>query len=255
MRRALARLLIASAAALVWVGPVPAAGVDCGRASAVVERAICANPGLSALDARLAAQWDALASEDRDEAEQRRWLRRVRDACRTDACLVDAYRRRIEVLSGWTEPDPAKRPVTGHFSKSGHGGDMQGRRWPVTDCLSLVPDGPNRARIGLLLNFANGHQCSASGTVHWQRDGYWEWRPPKGADDDGCRLVVAVDRGSLAIRDPGAACLRSIHMGCGSRGAFDGSRLGRASRRSSPLAACAAQFGDTAATRSLTAPE
>jgi uncharacterized protein YecT (DUF1311 family) len=68
----------------------------CARATAHVDKLICASPELSALDRRLADHYRALAARpgidvaalQRDEA---RWLREVRDPCPDAACIAQAY--------------------------------------------------------------------------------------------------------------------------------------------------------------------
>lgn len=79
--------------------------LDCTRALAPVERALCATPRLARLDARLGRDYSravaALAPGERDclEADQRAW-RTQRDACDSDACLEQAYLRRLQALRG-----------------------------------------------------------------------------------------------------------------------------------------------------------
>lgn len=60
------------------------------------EQTICATPELARLDARLAAEYGALRSDD---PSQDRWLRGSRDGCGRDiACLRAAYTERLRRL-------------------------------------------------------------------------------------------------------------------------------------------------------------
>ena len=81
---------------------VAGASFNCARASTAVEKMICADPSLSRLDERLAAQY-AAAMEHADSgllrSGQRAWLRETRPACDDAACLRLAYRQRIEELA------------------------------------------------------------------------------------------------------------------------------------------------------------
>jgi uncharacterized protein YecT (DUF1311 family) len=84
--------------------PVIAAGFDCGRASTVVEKMICADQRLSALDGKLAQLYEsALASAEDPNAlrgEQRAWLQKARNRCSDQECLTQAYESQIAKFRG-----------------------------------------------------------------------------------------------------------------------------------------------------------
>ncbi|WP_175774354.1 lysozyme inhibitor LprI family protein [Burkholderia anthina] len=100
-----------------------AASFDCAKASTFVEREICGNPALSRLDDALNKDYQDVVydfgnwpTEDPPEyrqfiASQKAWLK-ARNRCTTTQCLVDSYRKRIDVLCGTidvpTERDRAK---------------------------------------------------------------------------------------------------------------------------------------------------
>jgi len=82
-----------------------AASFPCAQAQSRVEKLICSSPALSALDdalgryyagARVALQHAQTCLA----ADQRAWLRTVRDACTGAACLNTAYLNRLAVLHG-----------------------------------------------------------------------------------------------------------------------------------------------------------
>ena len=81
-----------------------AAGFDCTKATTKIEKTICADPALSALDGELAAEYRAALLRGGDartsKAKQSEWLRKTRDACRDRDCLREAYAARIAVLKG-----------------------------------------------------------------------------------------------------------------------------------------------------------
>lgn len=76
-----------------------AASFDCAKAGTPVERMICADPGVSALDQRLAEAYRSASARDpRVKESQREWLAGTRDKCGTTACLSQAYGARLEAL-------------------------------------------------------------------------------------------------------------------------------------------------------------
>lgn len=101
--------LLPAAALLACIAPaLPAAaqGIDCARASAALDKAICASPSLMAQDREMAALYAASA---RDVAAQRDWLARRARECgplagaALQACLARAFEQRIAAL----RPTPA----------------------------------------------------------------------------------------------------------------------------------------------------
>src|SRR5688500_11635896 len=81
-----------------------AAGFDCAKASLAAEKAVCASPELSGLDAHLSRYYAAARNVLGDassclQADQQRWLQR-RNSCRDEACLRAAYLDRLAELDG-----------------------------------------------------------------------------------------------------------------------------------------------------------
>ena len=86
-------------------GSADAAGFDCSKAAAPDERAVCANPALSALDSEMTGLWYAYSrvpmlmggnGERQTEAEE--FLARRRKCGSDVACLKQAYDERIATL-------------------------------------------------------------------------------------------------------------------------------------------------------------
>jgi len=83
--------------------------IDCSEATSRVEKRICANPELSALDLKLSEVYAEAQAEmagvngetgERNDPlakEQKIWLR-ARDRCKSNACLHSAYIRRIKYI-------------------------------------------------------------------------------------------------------------------------------------------------------------
>jgi uncharacterized protein len=96
--------VLGSIIALVHAGAVfAAASFPCDKAATAAEKAVCADPELSRLDEHLGRYYQAARMELRESAsclaaDQRLWLRTVRDACRDNTCLRNAYLQRLAEL-------------------------------------------------------------------------------------------------------------------------------------------------------------
>lgn len=76
-----------------------AASFDCAKASNDVEKLICADSELSALDSTLGNLFSSGIRKNTDVAtDQKKWLREQRNTCKTPECIKAAYSRRIEYL-------------------------------------------------------------------------------------------------------------------------------------------------------------
>jgi uncharacterized protein len=88
---------------VVFAVEARAASFDCALAKSEIEKAICKNEELSALDEYL-GRYYAAAREAVTPAEQclvinqRGWIRTQRAACKDDACLKQAYLQRLAEL-------------------------------------------------------------------------------------------------------------------------------------------------------------
>lgn len=93
---------------LAWLSvPMPssAASFSCEKASTAVEHAICKDKELSDFDEYLGRYYAAARLELRHAneclaADQKAWLRGVRDACKDAACLKKSYLLRLSELDG-----------------------------------------------------------------------------------------------------------------------------------------------------------
>ena len=90
---------------MLLISPVSlAAGLDCSKAGTPVEKMICADAQLRAVDATMSEMFGKLRSVDGSGAwtsDQRHWLRTVRDSCASVECLKSAYSARNGYLQGW----------------------------------------------------------------------------------------------------------------------------------------------------------
>lgn len=105
--------LAGAATALLAMAAVPshAASFACDKAQTPVERLICATPEVSDLDEYLGRYYAGARADQAHAdaclvADQRQWLRGVRNACKDSACLRSAYLQRLAEL------DPLQPGVT-----------------------------------------------------------------------------------------------------------------------------------------------
>ncbi|MGH8374239.1 MAG: lysozyme inhibitor LprI family protein [Pseudomonas sp.] len=90
-------------AALLIASPLAAHAVsfDCKKASTFVEKEICSDATLGKLDDALTDNYNAMLATDLGDGgtslkkEQRAWLAE-RNKCKTNKCLVDLYRKRVD---------------------------------------------------------------------------------------------------------------------------------------------------------------
>jgi len=97
--------------AVLLAGAAQAASFPCEKARTAVEKTICGNPELSALDEHLGRYYAAAraALKPADSClvgDQRNWLRARRDACKDAGCLRQVYLQRLAEL------DPLQPGVT-----------------------------------------------------------------------------------------------------------------------------------------------
>jgi uncharacterized protein len=88
---------------LLWSAAAAAASFPCEKAQSRIEKAICADAEVSALDEYLGRYYQAARTTLRDAApcitaDQRQWLGAVRNACPDAACLKKAYLERLGEL-------------------------------------------------------------------------------------------------------------------------------------------------------------
>ena len=82
------------------VGP----SFDCAKAGGEVEHIICGSPRLARLDVNVAAAYKEARARGPDvKRSQVQWLA-VRNHCRDEACLLEAYERRLSELKTLVRP-------------------------------------------------------------------------------------------------------------------------------------------------------
>lgn len=98
--------------------PLWSPAFDCGKAGTDVERMICSDPGLAAMDVQLASAVRAAANDAAITEAQKTWLHDVRDACADTNCLHTAYQQRLLELgsSDVAAPDAPSAADAGNGS-------------------------------------------------------------------------------------------------------------------------------------------
>lgn len=115
---------LSPAASQPQAGAAVSPSFDCGKASSMVEKTICADPNLAQLDSKLMALYQqAMKQTDNGDAlksQQLNWLRQVRNPCTSAACLSNAYQQRIaELQKGSAAAVPTWSPSPFPASYSG----------------------------------------------------------------------------------------------------------------------------------------
>lgn len=94
--------LLASFVLIALAPDTQAAGFDCTKAATAQEKMICSSQELSALDSALTDIYQKRLAETSDprslKAEQRNWIRNIRDRCADISCLRSSYGERLQQL-------------------------------------------------------------------------------------------------------------------------------------------------------------
>jgi uncharacterized protein len=197
------------------VADVQANDLNCQHANSSVEISICNTPELKALDEELYQVYDALrASQPEAQAitySQRRWVKAVRNRCKTEACIASAYRTRINVYQSWKTPETNLSSVTGAYGmvrlNMVFGGDAYGWKTLETqDCLSIQNKDGGEYRVDLTVTPKQSEQqCILSGTFA-VRGQYLERVPSASDPAPACVLQIHPRKYTLALIDPNNAC-------------------------------------------------
>ena len=93
------------------------ASFDCSKASSPLEKAICSNPNLSALDDQMAQAYkDARAkssNQDQLKSDQIAWIKGARQCASDLACIEKSYKERLAALGAATSVAPSNASIGG----------------------------------------------------------------------------------------------------------------------------------------------
>lgn len=208
-----------------------AASFDCSKASSNVEKAICDNEQLSALDESLALAYKrALSSKNIKESvreSQRTWLQKHRGICdlyqkdrdQVTSCLKRIYDERLLILNALATP---KENIFGTYIRTvpvcfvGKSSDKPDCNGEVDNKITIL-EGTTGIDVSMELYFFNGHLCEFEGTGAW-KDGRVI---VKGNETETkCTFELYSDGRRVTSRvsdEMGIGC----HYYCGARGSLD----------------------------------
>jgi uncharacterized protein len=186
-----------------------AAGFNCKKAKLFVEKAICQDASLSALDEELVYVFnEAVTNSDSPKTlkkQQTNWLKTKRNKCQTNSCLEKVYKERIAVFrkaaANLPSPDSPNPVKTTEYVRYGandkpdyHAAsltiyELQGKI-KVTGTASWVGD----ATTG------NVNTGSVDGTFDLQGDQIHY------KDDSGCEFVMLIGKNALTVNHDNGQC-------------------------------------------------
>lgn len=234
------------------------ASFDCSKAKSHVEKSICKNHKLSALDVRLNTLYNTRISILKTEnwslknakTVQKNWLIYQRNTCRSITCIGREYEQRINDLikqsndkslkpikrtfyAGESEKNPRKfafgKFIYKHkisiYDQSQPNDELIGS---TTDVLTIlpIPKKPHLAIIDVDITDDNAHKCTVTDEKFTWRENHWSlFRTEsygKNSDmpDINCEMRVYPTKYSVLIKDIDNECRR---LNCGVRAGFDGS--------------------------------
>lgn len=233
-------LLLAVLMALLIGTPVFGASFDCGKARTKIERMICADPKISALDEELVKVYKEASGLAPDppafKTAQQDWLRKVRGASANPEDIQAAYLARIEEI----RLDPKLRKslfaaagppahIFGRYSETEplcfnpkEGADEYDCKEDVESYIDLRPGPGNAVLVKGELWFFNGFQCGPfGGEAEWVHD---VLRLPNLEDEENrCVLIMRFRDGKVFTEDPGSLC-KSAFL-CGANAGFHNIKL------------------------------
>lgn len=97
------KTILAIAASIIYSGTCFSASFDCKSATSKVEKMICKSAQLSGLDSQLGSSYRKSLEITKNSkyliANQRQWLKKHRDDCSDEDCLIANYEDRLQFLS------------------------------------------------------------------------------------------------------------------------------------------------------------
>jgi uncharacterized protein len=185
----LAAALLAGAAPLA-----SAASFDCAKARAPMEKLICSDAPLSALDEQLNTAFKEAITRSKARPQlvqwQREWLKSYEvTQCKDARCLAKEFTSRIALLQGVAPATAASAEWNGVYTDKGHA-DLalvalqDGKVYVAGDAVWY---GPNAANGQVNVGEIRGVATLRNGVLAY--------------DGDGCTATMALQRGGLAVKE------------------------------------------------------
>ncbi len=180
-----------------------AASFDCQKASTFVEKAVCQDPVLSALDEKLSSAFDfALSNSSNPKAlkkQEMNWLKTKRNTCQNNACLEKVYSQRIVELS---QTDSSNVGISGQYERY----DENGR--PDSQAASVTVFSLGKGKVKIVgsatwvgdVSTGNVHTGSIEGTFVLRGDQL------NYQDENGCQFILLFGKNALTINNDNNQC-------------------------------------------------
>lgn len=208
------RLVTAFVLAILTFTPdrIQAASFDCGAARTPVERAICSNPPLGALDSRLADLYRGVRETERET--QRAWLSKRNECGGDTACLTLQYNERIAELLD-KRLNEHQRPREQNALPAGERSTQQrqvaAQAQPAPQGAS-APSSPNSETVILRLELGaeNSLRLAISGVrdiLEWHR----RQRDRAMSNDESRRIRESISQDLRDIREGRSHAFREVN--------------------------------------------
>jgi len=200
-----------------------AASFDCAKASTKLEKLICSDKELNALDDALGKAYkkalNVATNRDALKNGQKEWLRTTLRPCDIDkACLVPAYNNRIAALDQRQEAMTFDTELYGTYGLQ-HSAEGGGSTYDVTNCLTIMPDKGSRVRFSLYVESDEGRSCSVEG-VALANGANLEFRRTEQVNTDApvdCILRFVIDQKTISVNDVDENCKQPKYCGVSAR--------------------------------------
>jgi uncharacterized protein len=161
-------------------------GLDCGKAKGTIDKMVCGDPSLQALDRSVSSLYQTVEKDSRikaqEKAEQERWSGE-RDACAqsTDAhaCIESTYQRRLISLQIATHA--LNPPKTAQLTCSGGKPPLTASFYNDTSPQSALLKYGSEQTIVLIERSGSGARYGAPGYEYWEHQGEaavtWRGKP------------------------------------------------------------------------------
>lgn len=160
--------------------PSPGAPLDCTGASGDIEKLVCSDPKLTALDQKLGTVYrEAEAKQVTPPpvwftAEQQAWIKQ-RDDCwkSTDqrACADSAYTLRIAAIQATSLLVPTKGPVVYACPRADGSHDEVQAMYADTDPPSVVLERGDKSVVAYIARSGSGAKYAGANVTFWEKGG------------------------------------------------------------------------------------
>lgn len=180
-----------------------AASFDCQKASTFVEKAVCQDPVLSALDEKLSSAFDfAMSNSSNPKAlkkQEMNWLKTKRNVCQDNACLEKVYSQRIVELS---HTGSSNAGISGQYERY----DENGKPDFHTASVTVFSLGKDKVKI---VGSATWVGDVSTGNVHTGGiEGTFVLRGDQlnYQDENGCQFILLFGKNALTINNDNNQC-------------------------------------------------